>query len=276
MKHYIDPKLFNNFLNDFKPLFKLLKTTNGEFDLRLREESFNIYYQGNSVARIDISPPSKKPYRVSIHDAFIIDVYDKEKRFKPFFKTLKTGYQSIDLEAKDIHPFFQRKYLDHIASNIKKRNYGEEITLEQRIITDNWFNCNTIIIDRQISAGVRFDLLALKHLEANKYSFLIIEVKLGNNSDLKGKVATQLSGYVSHVKVPTNFREWKNNYEEVYKQLKAIGIHPNLIADHIEIIEPVEGKIVVGGYSGISVNYIQKLKSLIPGVEIQEFRNYIS
>ena len=277
MKHYIDPKLFPIFCKDFRPLFKLLKTTNGEFDLRLRNDSCNIYYQGNSVARIDLTPLSpKKPYLVTIHDAFVTGVYDKDVRFKPNLKSLKHGYKSIYLDDDEIHPFFQRKYLDKIASNIKLRNYGEEITLEQRIITDNWYNCNTIIIDRQISTGVRFDLLALKHIESNRYCFLIIEVKLGNNSDLKGKVATQLTGYVSHVKAPTNFTDWVDNYKMVYSQLKQIGIHPNLVADIIEIEDMVEGKVVVGGYSGVSVNYIHKLRSLMPGFDVQEFRNYIS
>jgi len=283
MRHYIDPKFFAAFLKDFKLVFDLLKTTNGEFDLRLRKDSCNIYYQGNSVARIDLIPPKhhlSKPtpqkYRVSMHDLFLHGVYTKDVRFNPFFKSFKTGYQSIDLESNNIHSFFQRKYLDAIALNIKSRNYGEEITLEQRIITDNWFNCNTIIIDRQISAGVRFDLLALKHLEANRYCFFIVEVKLGNNSDLKGKVATQLSGYISHVQATANFPDWVANYKMVYSQLKQIGIHPNLVAEDIEIEEIVEGKVVVGGYSGVSVKYIHKLRSLMPGFEVQEFRNYLS
>jgi len=162
--------------------------------------------------------------------------------------------------------------LRRISSNIKNVNYGEEIAFEQMIITDNMERDDWFIIDRQVtetSFQKRLDLLALKQIKENKYQFIVIEVKLGNNSDLEGKVFDQLTHYVEHIN--DNFDNWKQSYEKYYRQVKQTGIFNSPSFESVEIIKDVKGMVAVGGYSGIANEKIVSLKSRYPDIEVKQF-----
>ena len=77
-------------------------------------------------------------------------------------------------------------------------------------------------ITDHILAEKRMDLLALKKVKDNEYNFVILEVKLGNNKELAGKVANQLDAYVKHI--DANFQEWKDSYEKTYSQMREAGL----------------------------------------------------
>lgn len=115
--------------------------------------------------------------------------------------------------------------------------------------------------------------MALKQIEGNKYKFLVSEVKLGNNTELKNKVATQLDDYLKHIK--TNFTDYKICYEIHFAQKKELGLIKIPTSNKIEIIEPVEGIILVGGYSGIAKKQISELKKTFPHLKIKQFTNEI-
>jgi len=119
-------------------------------------------------------------------------------------KDLAGGYVLFVVKSDQLHPLFQKKHLGEFCSRIKAINNGEEITFEQMIITDNMDRGDLIIIDRQVTDEQlrlkRMDLLALKQVEARKFGFLVIEVKLGNSPELREKVAEQLDFYVSHIR----------------------------------------------------------------------------
>jgi hypothetical protein len=270
MKRHVDQLLFAQFLKDFHFLFDRIRKSNGELDLRLRGNKFNIYYKGNSLALITIKSGS---YDVSIHSSFSINVFDKDARI-PTPKVSGT-YNHYILVHQQLHQFFQVKYLDKIASLIKSVNYGEEITFEQMLITDNLYNPDILIIDRQITETAlsrrRLDLLALQHVEGNKFCFLVLEVKLGNNPELPVDAGYQLTHYIDHIK--SHFLDWKTDFEKVYIQLQQTCIYPNFIQNSIEIIEPVEGRVVVGHYSGIAGVAITNLKSKFPGINVEHFTN---
>lgn len=64
------------------------------------------------------------------------------------------------------------------------------------LITDNLDRDELILIDRQVpdtKLNRRMDLLALKQTQGSQYRFLVLEVKMGNNPELKDKVANQVS-----------------------------------------------------------------------------------
>lgn len=267
MKRFIDNQLFNEFQSDFQFLFTMIRKSCGELDLRLRDNYFNLYYKGNSLAKVIIK---KGRYTVIIHSSFVKGVYDGDPRIPA--PMVKNSYSYFTLTNKILHPFFQVKSLKMMASNIKVVNNGEEITYEQMLITDNLENQDIVIIDRQITETSlnrrRLDLLGLKHEGANKYAFLILEVKLGNNTELSGKVAKQLDFYIKHV--DQNFDDWKRNYELVYGQLNQLGIYPNLVHKKIEIIRPVVGSVIVVSYSGIAKSAISTLKSNYPEIIVKQ------
>ena len=117
------------------------------------------------------------------------------------------------------------------------------------------------------------DLLALKKVKDNEYNFVILEVKLGNNKELAGKVANQLDAYVKHI--DANFQEWKDSYEKTYSQMRAAGLFGGTFTSTIKINKPVQGLVVVGGYSGIADGYIAKLEKVNSGLLVKQFRNLL-
>lgn len=277
MNRYLDNANFEKFANDFKFLFDIIKNSGYELDLRLRDNYFNIYYKGNSLAKVEFLDHG---YKITIHSKFVNDasgalIFAKDSRFEAP-KTRK-DYKEFVVERKAIHPFFQKKYLDKLCSNISIVNNGEEITFEQLLITDNSNREDFIIIDRQVTdhilAGKRMDLLALKKLNDNEYNFVVLEVKLGNNKELGGQVASQLRFYVDHIEA--NFQTWKESYEETYSQMRKAGLFGGTFNRTIKICEPVQGVVVVGGYSGIADKYIANLQIVNPGLSVKQFRNLL-
>jgi len=256
---------FSRIKNDFDFLVKIINNTNGEFDFAIREDYFSIYYKGNSLAKVEIK---KERYRVSIHKNFFEGSIVSNK----FKGTQSNVYYVIELYKEKLHSFFQVKHLKNLASKIKQENNGEEITFEQAIITDNRNREELIIIDRQITETQlkrkRLDLLALKQVKDNKYQFLILEVKLGNNPELKDEVENQLDGYINHIK--TNFKDYKQCYEKNYLQKKGLALIETPNFSEIEIVDPVDGMIIIGGYSGIAESHVERLKST--GFKVKQFK----
>ena len=269
---------FKRMEDDFKFLIKIIKDKDfrGEFDLALRDNYFNLYYKGNSLAKVVFSKGDS--YRISINKKFFSKTdADKDIRFFTT-KKRKGAYFEIGLDKKLLHPFFQKKYIKQFISKIRKVNNGEEITLEQVIITDNLEREDIIIIDRQVKdkeLKKRMDLLALYQVEKNKneYSFCVIEVKLGNNPELKDEVAGQLDDYVSHI--DKNIDDYICCYEKQYEQKKDLGLISIPKYKSIKIVPLVNGLIVVVGYSGIAKAQIAQLKSNHRGSNVKSFVNLL-
>ena len=259
---------------DFKFLIKMIQQKDyiGEFDLALRYNYFNIYYQGNSLAKIDFCKDEK--YKITVNNKFFDGTSaQRDNRFKPIKK--KDSFE-IDLDKKLLHPFFQKKYINEFVSNIRKVNYSEELVREQAIITDNLDREEIIFIDRQIMGSSfpgRLDLLAIQQVEETKYSFLVIEVKLGNNRELKNDVAKQLKKYSAHI--DNNFNNFKACYEKQYKQKKYIGLIGIPNYKEIEIVRPVKEMIVSLGYSGIGRIKIDQLRKNYPDLDIRTMNYHI-
>jgi len=146
-------------------------------------------------------------------------------------------------------------------------------------MTDNIGREELIIIDRQVTGGgIKgiIDLLALKISKDGRYSFLIIEVKLGNNKELNGPIVDQLDRYTEAIR--DNIQSFIKCYETNYSQKIKLGLLPTDWKDTIEITEKVEGEIVVGHYSKIGTKAIETLKSNHTDLpyKIEQFKNIIS
>lgn len=272
INRFFNPTNFKRLEDDFKFLLKINKDKDyrGELDLSFRDNYFNLYYKGNSLAKVVFN--KNDTYKITINTKFFSDTgAAKDKRFST---VRKDDYFEIVLDKKLLHPFFQKKYINQFISNIRKVNYGEEITFEQAIITDNLEREDIIIIDRQIEDKgfkKRMDLLALRQVEKNKneYSFCVIEVKLGNNPELKNKVASQLDEYVSHI--DKNFSDYKYCYEKQYEQKKELNLIFGPKYKSIKIVRPVKGLIAVVGYSELANSQITQLISNHPGLNVKSF-----
>ncbi|MBA7700412.1 hypothetical protein ES703_109126 [subsurface metagenome] len=235
---YLSEKNLKRFEIDFKNLIKIVNNSEGELDIAIRENYLNIYYKGNSLAKISFNKLDK--YKVEIHKKF----FEGTNADNPNFwdeKTKSDNYISLTLSlVKPPLCFLQKKHIDQFCSKIKQVNYGEEIVFEQALITDNLERNNLIIIDRQITdkklKRKRMDLLALKQIESNTYSFLVVEVKLGNNPELKGAVGKQLTDYMTHIQ--RHFNDYKSCYERQFEQKRKMGLINIPTAKSIEIKKP--------------------------------------
>lgn len=287
IKRYLSENRFDNFKRDIatgrNPLIDTIRNSGGELDLQFRPENkLNIYYKGNSLAEIEVQVNN---YVVKIHEKFKpINSADKDdgKRFpENRFNKIDKNYYKIKLERGELLKFFQKKIIESLSANIKSVNNGEEITFEQSLITDNLDCEDIIIIDRQVAGGGiegMLDLLALKKTSSGNYKFVVLEVKLGNNKDLKGKVVKQIESYMGSIR--NNIKLIKECYETNYAQKKEIGLFPDYFPDSITIDDKVDGKIVVGLYSKIGEQYIKKLTKEYPewkkGINIIQFKNELS
>jgi len=273
IKRYLSDKNLQRFITDFKNLIKIINSSNGELDLAIRDNYLNIYYKGCSLAKISLKTPNK--YRVNIHRKF----FEGTDADNPDFfdaKNISKNYVSLTLTAKKPPlRFLQQKHINQFCSKIKQVNYGEEIVFEQALITDNLERDDLIIIDRQITdralSRKRMDLLAIEQIKAksNKYRFLVIEVKLGNNPELEIDVAKQLNSYVKHIE--KHFDDYKMCYEKMYEQKRQIGILNARVFPSIEIEKPVKGIVVVGGYSLLAKKSIANLETAFPELQVKQF-----
>jgi len=261
IKRYFSSKVLISMKKDFDFLFPMLDNFFGEVDFSIRDNYFNLYYKGNSLAKVRLKRNGF--YSVSISNKFFQNSkVKKDNRFSLHLKS--SGENTIaELPPKLLYPFFQRTYINDLCSQIRIVNNGEEIEFEQSIITDNIDNPAFFIIDRQITETTlkrkRIDLLALKRLSETHYRFVVVEVKLGKNKDLKQAVVGQLADYIAHIKA--NINEFADCYEKNYSQKQYLGlIHPPLPSGLISIDrKEAEGMIVVGSYSKIAKSLMSTL-----------------
>jgi len=272
IKRYFSEDVFERIKSDFKFLINEIIKSDFEYDLQIRNDYFNLYYKGNSLAKV--TPKTKEMYEVKINKKFFLGTTAaKDRRFTEN-KYEQGDYICLKIPHDYLHPLFQNKYLKEFCSCIKKVGFQEEIIFEQMIMTDNAKRSDFVIIDRQISDKTdpaRLDLLSLVQKNGNDYQFYPIEVKLGNNNDLEGDVIEQLQGYVKRIE--NNFGDYKKCYELNIKQKQTLGLMDNNLK--INIVNGVFGLVVVGGYSKIADKRIKELQQKAPELRVIQLNNFI-
>ena len=161
-----------------------------------------------------------------------------------------------------------------MSHKVKTINFQEEVIFEQMIMTDNVERKDFIIIDRQIldkTAKTKMDLLALVKQADNNYQFCVIEVKLGNNPELRGDVIDQLKGYIHRIE--QHFKEYKECYKLNFRQKQELGLFDRSL--NINIIPEVLGIVAILGYSGLAQKSIATLKEKDPSIKILHLKNVI-
>lgn len=263
----IDSGTWEKLKKDLKFLVRFINSSGGEYSLQLRENYFNIYYQGSSLAMV--RPNKNGTYTVFIHEKFAKgeDLLKKLQQYSINVRN-RGQYVVFNIKPRNFHQFFQKSNIDRLSSKIRAEHPGEEIIFEQVLITDNPPSEKFIIIDRQVADRVnkaKIDLLVLKRDSTEKpFHFLVIEVKLGRNPELRGKVGRQLNEYVHHIR--KYIEDYVDCYKENYCRKKELGLLSPDLPDKIEIDknkETVEGLVVVCGYSGLAEQNIKHLRQKI-------------
>ena len=256
---FADKNVFAQVINDFQFLVEKIKKSGYEYNLELRKNYLNLYYRGNSIGKIEWQLRNKR-YKIEINKKFLKnngnlgDFNGKENN--------SNNYVKFYLKNKQLKSFYNKDNLKFLFKNVREVGYKEEITFEQILMADNMNRKDFIIIDRQISehnCNKPMDILALKKNDNGNYQFCVIEVKLGNNPELKDKVYNQISGYIERIK--NNYDAYTKCYTKVYNQKKQLKIFDDNMPVNIEIeANKVLGLIVVGGYMHIAEQYIQELE----------------
>jgi hypothetical protein len=115
------------------------------------------------------------------------------------------------------------------------------------------------------------DLLALVKQADNNFQFCVIEVKLGNNPELKGDVIDQLNGYKTRIE--KNFEAYKECYEKNFRQKQELGLFDKDLK--VNIAPRVECVVVILGYSGLAKKSIATLKEKDPSRKILHLKNVV-
>ena len=267
IKRYFSDDVFDSIKADFGFLIDRILQSGFEYDLQIRDNKFNLYYKGNSLGKISFSSKTEL-YSVRIHHKFI------DQRIKERFKPQEGYYLTFTLPKEQLHPLFSQRNLASMSQKVKTVNFQEEVIFEQMIMTDNVGRKDFLIIDRQImdkTDRTKMDLLALVKQAGNNYQLCVIEVKLGNNPELKGDVIDQLKGY-SH-RIEQNFEAYKNCYDLNFRQKQELGLFDRSL--HINIVPEVLGIVVILGYSGLAQKSIAKLKEKDPSIKILHLKNVI-
>lgn len=268
ISRYLSPATYEAVRNDFVFLIDKIKESGFEYGLQIRDDYLNLYYKGNSIGKISYKS-GQKVYEIKIHRKFVDDSI--VNRFLP---TIVKDYAVFVLPGKQLHPLFSSKNLLSMGQKVKAVQFQEEIVFEQTLLTDNANRDDLIIIDRQVvdrDHDTKMDLLGLKRKEPGKYQFCVIEVKLGNNPELKEDVFQQLKGYIE--RITKNFPQYKKSYELNFIQKQGLGLFPSNFK--IEIVEGVLGIVVVGGYSGLAEKSISELKAKHSDIKVLHMKNEI-
>lgn len=102
IKRYIsNDASFKDIVEDFGFLVDKIKNSGFEYDLQIRDGSFNLYYKGNSISFISYDGRKKK-YSVTIPEKFVDD--RMIQRFKPVLNS--NNYQVFSIEKNQLHPLF--------------------------------------------------------------------------------------------------------------------------------------------------------------------------
>lgn len=268
VKRFFSEVDFNRVKKDLQFLVTIVQNSYGEYDLAIRDKYLNLYYKGYSIGKIQ--PIKNGTYLNTVNKRFFEKSPADNQKYYLSKKPIGE-YWSIVLRPEHLHPFFQKNHLIAFSSRVDRLPYGE-LTFEQAIMTDNMGRKDILIIDRQITDTElkrrRLDLLALKQIKGEKYHFLLLEVKLGKNPELKGQVSSQLDSYINHVQ--EHFVRYKECYEKHFLQKVELGLIKQL--KRVEIIPPVKGQILVGSYSGIADSSIKNLKIACPNLDIKHFK----
>jgi len=271
ISRYLSHETYEAVRKDFGFLIDKIKQSGFEYGLQIRDDYLNLYYKGNSLGKISYRK-AKGWYEIRIHRKFVEGLGSAIKRFK---NVREKEYYLFTIGSKQLHPLFSMRNLLLMGQKVKDVQFQEEIVFEQMLLTDNANRDDLIIIDRQVvdrNSSTKMDLLALKRNDAGTYQFCVLEVKLGNNSELKEKVFEQLSGYIE--RITNNFQQYKICYEKNAAQKQGLGLLPDGLK--INIVEGVLGVVVVGGYSGLAEQSIRALKSQHPDVRVLHIKNEIN
>lgn len=138
----------------------------------------------------------------------------------------------------------------------KKGDISEGVSEINHFIDNRTIGKNGIlIIDRQVvypgSREGRLDLLGLKRLNNGKFTFVVLELKNKNNTDIANVFTKQVKRYINLVY--DHYEDFRSTYEGVLKQKIKLRLLKRIecnIASKSEISKrDIEGVVILDNYN---------------------------
>jgi len=236
------------------PILKFERKYRKSFMVEIRNNFLDLYFLGHGIevrrsqGRYYLRASTRFDPRPLLQDNLKKIVKDCVNRWQISFD---------DIEKEDPNSFDE--IMTSIISQIvvhRKGNISEGVSEINHFFDNRAIGKNGIlVIDRQIvypgSKKGRLDLLGLKRLESGKFTFVVLELKNKNNTDIANVFTEQVKRYIDLVH--DNYEHFRSTYEEVVKQKIELGLLRRIscnIAPKNEISKrDIEGIVVLDNYN---------------------------
>jgi len=223
--------LDSDFLHDLKEgklhsILKFERKHRKSFMVEIRNNFLSLYFLGHGIEVKRI----KAKYYLIASNTFNPKsrLPDKLKKIVKSYGTNTWQISFDDIEKENSHSF--NKIMTSIILKIveyKKGDISEGVSEINHFIDNRAVGKNGIlIIDRQVvypgSKKGRIDLLGLKRLNNGKFTFVVLELKNKNNTDIANVFTNQVKRYVDLVY--DEYEDFRLTYEEVLKQKIKLGL----------------------------------------------------
>ena len=225
------------------------------FMVEIRNNFLDLYFLGHGIE----VKRRKSGYYLAASNKFNPKplLPDKLKKIVKGYGRNRWQISFNDLKGKQYVSF--EKIMTSIISKIvalRKGNISEGVSeinhfFENRAIGKN----GILIVDRQVvypdSKEGRIDLLGLKRLNSGKFTFVVLELKNKNNSDIANVFTNQVKRYTDLVY--DKYKDFQYTYTEVLKQKVKLRLLKPIkceIAPKSEIKKSdIEGLVILDNYN---------------------------
>lgn len=244
-------------LAEIKPVLEFQRNYRKSVIVEIRKNYLDLYFLGHAIK----VAPGRSGYCLEGSDEFIPDGF----KWPVLFKDIKGKFEEFMLSV-----------MSEIVRH-KKGNISEGVS-EMNHYVDNRDYRNVaqggiLIIDRQVSfKGLRIDLLGVKKLNNNKFTFVIIELKNKQNKEIEA-VFSQTKDYLDIL------WEYYDDFRDTYSLILNQKIQLRLLdrKNKGEIAEKsglsrdkIEGIVILDNYNLLS-NRLRK--SLKDWKQVNKFHN---
>ena len=204
------------------PILKFERKHRQSFMVEIRNNFLDLYFLGHGI---EVKRRrSLGEYYLSASNRFNPKsiLSDKLKRIVKDYgpKRWQISFDDIEKESPEIFNEIMTKILLKIVEH-RKGNISEGVSeinhfMENRAIKNN----GILVIDRQVvyprTREGRIDLLGLQRLKNSKFTFVVLELKNKNNTDIAHVFTKQVKRYVDIVY--NHYEDFRVTYEKVIKQ----------------------------------------------------------
>ncbi len=225
------------------------------FMVEIRNNFLDLYFLGHGI---EVKRIKTEYYLIASN------TFDPKSRLPDKLKKVVKGYGNNrwqisfnDIKKENFNSF--DKIMTSIILKIveyRKGDISEGVSEINHFIDNRAIGKNGIlIIDRQVvypgSKKGRIDLLGLKRLNNGKFTFVVLELKNKNNTDIANVFTNQVKRYVDLVY--DKYEDFRLTYEEVLKQKIELRLLRRIackIASKNEISKrDIEGVVILDNYN---------------------------